>query len=83
MANKPAAPIPMSTEELAPWGVLAAGLLIMLGSILPWAPANTIFGSFSVAGTAGDGKITLACGLLIATLAGIYLTGNVARKTAR
>lgn len=82
MANERTVSLPLDTEQLAPWGAVVAGLLIMLGSVLPWATAHTFFGSLSVAGTDGDGKITLGLGLVIAALGVIYLTGNISRKVA-
>lgn len=48
------------------WGVVAGGVLMALGSFLPWAQA----GIFSVAGTSGDGVITLIVGVLV-TIVGI------------
>ena len=51
--------------------MIGASALVALGSLLPWATATTAFGSISVDGTSGDGKITLIlagigilCGLL-------------------
>jgi len=41
--------------------LLAAGA-VAVGSFLPWATVTTIFGTLEVAGTTGDGKITLALG---------------------
>jgi hypothetical protein len=82
MANERAVPIPQTAGGLIPWGALAAGLVVMAGSILPWASLHTIFGRFSVAGTAGDGKFTVVLGMAIAVLAGGYLTGNLARNLA-
>ena len=45
--------------------VIVMGLVIVIGSILPWATAQTVFGSISKNGTEGDGKITLATGIII------------------
>ncbi len=46
-----------------------AGVGAVIGSLLPWATAQTGLGSFSVAGTDGDGLITLVVGLAVALLA--------------
>jgi hypothetical protein len=51
--------------------MIGAGVLVALGSLLPWATATSGFGSVSVAGTSGDGKITLilaAIGILCGIL---------------
>lgn len=50
--------------ENVKWGVVAGGILMALGSFLPWATA----GIFSVAGTSGDGVITLIVGVLVAII---------------
>jgi hypothetical protein len=43
--------------------LLAAGAVI-LGSVLPWATVTTVFGTISLAGTEGDGIITLIGGVV-------------------
>ena len=48
-----------------------AGVGVGIGSLLPWVTVISIFGSISVAGTQGDGKITL--GLAVAVVIG-FLT---------
>ena len=45
-----------------------AGVGVGIGSLLPWVTVITIFGSMSVAGTEGDGKLTL--GLAVAVVIG-------------
>jgi hypothetical protein len=52
--------------------VIIMGLLIIIGSILPWATAQSVFGSMSKNGIEGDGKITLATGI-ITLLCGIAI----------
>jgi hypothetical protein len=46
------------------WGVVGGGILMAIGSFLPWAQA----GIFSVAGTSGDGVITLVAGIVVALI---------------
>lgn len=43
------------------WGGLVGGILMIVGSFLPWAEA----GLFSVAGISGDGVFTLIGGVLV------------------
>jgi hypothetical protein len=50
------------------------GLLLVIGSMLPWVTANHVFGSMSVSGTEGDGIFTLVLGLVL-------LIGAVARMS--
>ncbi|KQZ70633.1 hypothetical protein [Nocardioides sp. Root151] len=52
--------------RVAGWLVVAFGALAVVGALLPWASA----GPFSVAGTNGDGIITLPLGI-VAVAAGI------------
>lgn len=54
-------------------GGAAGAALAALGSLLPWVTARTLFGQVSVAGTEGDGQITLALGIAVAVL---FLTGR-------
>lgn len=60
---QPAQPRPTAAFGLQPWqlGALAGAIAIAVGSVLPWATVQTVFGSLSAAGTDGDGVITLAC----------------------
>lgn len=37
---------------------------LTIGSFLPWATVTSVFGSISVAGTEGDGIMTLICGVI-------------------
>jgi hypothetical protein len=92
MAQEQAVPLPQTAGGLVPWGALAAGFVVMAGSILPWASLHApgrvvelhtaIFGRLTVAGTAGDGKFTVVLGMAIAILAGLYLNGNLIRDLA-
>lgn len=52
--------------------VIVMGLVVIIGSILPWATAQSAFGSISKNGIEGDGKITLATGI-ITLLCGIAI----------
>lgn len=54
-------------DEVRPW-VIASAAAIALGSLMPWASVTTAFGSISVAGTEGDGVLTLAAGIIAAVL---------------
>jgi hypothetical protein len=53
------------------------GGLVLIGSFMPWASVATAFGTVSIAGTEGDGKITLVIGLVMVLLSVLELTGNV------
>jgi hypothetical protein len=53
---------------------IAGAVLVVIGSLLPWATVTTFFGSVGYAGTEGDGKITLVIGLLAAIAAFLELT---------
>lgn len=75
----PPAPLPVhrpapSIGHLAmPIAGVIGALLVAIGSIMPWASVTTAFGGMTVAGTDGDGKITLAAGAVLA--AGAALAG--------
>jgi hypothetical protein len=59
---------PMSgAARAAGWLMAASAGLILIGAMLPWAT----FGPFTVAGTSGDGGLTLVFGL-IAAAAGVW-----------
>ena len=55
--------------EMRPWTV-AAGAAVAMGSLMPWATVTTGFGSANMAGTEGDGVITLALGAGAAVFGG-------------
>jgi hypothetical protein len=44
--------------------MIGAGALLVIGSLLPWATLETVFGSVSKNGTSGDGVFTLVFGLI-------------------
>lgn len=52
--------------------VIVMGLVVIIGSLLPWATAQSAFGSINKNGIEGDGVITLATGI-IALLCGIAI----------
>jgi len=54
---------------------LVGGALVTIGSFMPWAGVATVFGTLSVNGTEGDGKITMVIGLVLVLLAILELTG--------
>lgn len=43
----------------------AGSALLVVGSFLDWATVKSVFGEIGVAGTEGDGKLTLAGGVII------------------
>ena len=60
--------------------VLIGGVLMAIGAPMPWETASG-FVSLSVAGTSeGSGSLVLVCGVIIAILAGLVLTGNLKRR---
>ena len=66
--------LPMK-DQWRPW-LIAAGIAVALGSLMPWATASTGFGSVSAAGTEGDGVFTLCAGGIAALLAGLRRRGQ-------
>jgi hypothetical protein len=44
---------------------IGAGVVVLLGSLLPWVTVSTVFGQLNVAGTDGDGVLTLGFGAAI------------------
>jgi hypothetical protein len=57
-----------------PWVAYGGAGAVVLGSLLPWVTVHSAFGSISIAGTEGDGVITLIIGLAFAA-------GFAAKKT--
>lgn len=47
-----------------------------MGSFLPWATVTTVFGTASLNGSQGDGKITLVLSLIIVLLSVLELNGS-------
>lgn len=54
---------------------LVGGALVMVGSVLPWATVASGFGQIDLAGTSGDGVITLGAGALVALIVFLSLVG--------
>ena len=52
------------------------GGLVLLGSFLPWASVATVFGTVSLNGIEGDGKITVVLGVVLVLIAVLGLTGS-------
>ena len=74
----PIAPTPQTKKTpTAGWVAVLAGGLIAIGSILPWITATAVFvGSISVGGMEGDGKITVALGVLLLILGFVAIGGG-------
>jgi DNA-directed RNA polymerase subunit RPC12/RpoP len=54
------------------WALTAGGIAMVVGSVLPWRTATLpLVGTVNVAGTEGDGVITLVVGLLVALFGGL------------
>jgi hypothetical protein len=80
-------PIGPAKEHLTPGKVAAGGAAaLVLGSFLPWVSATTVFGSISINGMDGDGKLTALLGVIscLVMFQGItkaarsaYLTGTI------
>lgn len=77
----PDGPTPPPARRAALWpGALLVGaaLLALIGAVLPWAEVRAVFfGQLDVAGTEGDGVITLLLGLVLGALGVLApLAGN-------
>ena len=57
-----------SADKAGPALAAVGGRLVLIGSFMPRASIATAFGTISIAGTEGDGKITLAVGLAMVLL---------------
>lgn len=65
----------MQSRRAATILVLVGGGLAIMGAILPWASATApLIGTVNAAGTEGDGKLTLALGVLVVVLGIVGLT---------
>jgi hypothetical protein len=84
MAQLPPPPLayPKEPNKTGAIITLVGAAAIVLGSFLPWASVATVFGTISLAGTEGDGVITLVIGGIIGVLAGLELGGKSRRRTA-
>lgn len=63
----------MPANKTGPILSLVGALAVVIGSFLPWATVTSGFGSIGVAGTEGDGVITLVAGAVIGILAALEL----------
>ena len=61
---------------------LAAAGVVLIGSLLPWATAKTVFGSISINGTDGDGVLTLILAVVVGAIAVALLAGKRPRLWA-
>ncbi len=64
---------PSAEERIPTWAIIGAGVVLGLGSLLPWATATTVLGNFSKNGTSGDGVLTLICAGLVVVLGIVML----------
>ena len=62
--------------DVTSWVVIGAGVVLALGSLLPWATVSAIV-TVSKNGTSGDGVATLIAGGLAVILGAFLLRGNV------
>lgn len=63
---------PGTPSPIGAWVLLVAALAAVIGALLPWAELSVPFGrglSVQVNGTEGDGRITLALGIVVALAA--------------
>jgi hypothetical protein len=67
----------------AGWWLLIGGVLVAVGSFMPWISASTIFGTITQSGMGGDGVFTLAAGVIIAFVGGMLLSGSSATRVTR
>lgn len=58
--------------------VIVGGAMMVVGSFMPWISARTGLGSISVAGTDGDGVVTLLLGGAAALIALVHLDRPIA-----
>lgn len=65
------------THRTAALITLAGGVVMAIGSFMPWLTARSAFGSVSTAGTDGDGVFTLIVGAVVALGAVVYLERDI------
>lgn len=66
----PRAGIPRPSHQWPPWIALGGAGAVVLGSLMPWVNVDGTLGGGDVAGTEGDGVLTLILGL---GFIGLYL----------
>jgi hypothetical protein len=69
-------------HQVAGWLVIAGGGLAILGSVLPWRVATTFGSVFSTDGLRGDGRLTLALGIVVVIIGALTVAGHVTRGAA-
>lgn len=67
---RPRTETPRPYEQWPPWVALGGAGAVVLGSLMPWATVDATLGGRDVAGTEGDGVLTLILGL---GFIGLYL----------
>jgi len=77
----------LATPEPRPRNVpaivaLGAAGVVVVGSLMPWATAKTVFGDISINGTDGDGVLTLILALVVGAIAVALLVGKRPRLWA-
>jgi hypothetical protein len=72
----PTAPTTGPGSRAGPVISLGGGALLIVGAVTPWASVATAFGTLSIAGTEGDGTITLIVGLVVTLLAVLELANS-------
>ena len=70
-------------EENAGWWVLVGGVVIVVGSFLPWITATSVFGSLSRNALDGDGRLTLAAGVILALIGAVEVSSGTSRRPAK
>jgi hypothetical protein len=74
----------VAPNKAGPVITLIGGVLVAVGSLMPWATVTHAFGTLTVNGTEGDGRITLVVGLILVLVAVLELAGTVSgRNVAR
>lgn len=64
MSGRPFGSLPNRMRDGVRWATICVGVLMVMGSLLPWAS----LGIFSVPGTDGDGVFTLGIGVIVAII---------------
>jgi hypothetical protein len=65
----------MNNSKAGPVVALVGAGFAILGALMPWGTIASAFGSASIAGMEGDGKITAALAVGVGLIAGIRLLG--------
>lgn len=75
MIVTPAQPARAATNVVAlgAWLLVTSGIGAAACSLLPWGQVTTFLGVMAIAGTRGDGKLTVAAGLFVALVGVLVL----------